>query len=158
MNGTLMIGWKKVRVLVATLVGATLLVGGMALPASAAVHAATPSASDCETLGTLSDNISDIGGGSSFFGKQAGAAADGFRETAADVDDKKIKKAMLKIASVYDDLSKANNVASALTVTVRAGRGYVRALGVYTKASLSCATASITVPKVTVPTITLPSG
>ena len=43
MTGTLTIGWTKVRVLVATLVAVAVLVGVAALPASAAVHRATPS-------------------------------------------------------------------------------------------------------------------
>ena len=161
--GSRMPAWTRARLLVATLVATVALVGGAALPASAAVRRATPSASDCEALGNLGDNISDGGGGSSLFGRQAGAAADGFRETASEIDDPRLKKAMKRVASVYEDLSDANNVASALTVTVRAGRGYVRALNRFTTASLQCATASITLPTgvtlpggVTIPSIPLP--
>lgn len=157
--------WAKIRFLLATVVAATLLGGLWLVPGGAtsgasvsATAAAKVSDADCETLKELSDNVPDVtGSGSSLFGKQAAAAAKGFKTTAKDIKSKKLRSAMNTMAAVYEDLADTNNVAGALTVTLRAGQKYVRALATWSKATLECFTSGVTIPtlpqNLTIPTL-----
>jgi hypothetical protein len=134
-------------------------------PGSAAVGSAAPakySTADCETLFGLSENVPDTGG-NSVYGASAKAVADGFETTAADIDNKKLRKAMLRLADVYDDLGDAKSAAAAAAVTIRAGKGYLKAIRVWGTASVQCITSTVTIPtlpsSITLPTgITLPAG
>lgn len=153
-----MTGRPRARFLAAASVAAALLIGASALPAGAAAPTKV-SAADCEALGTLGENI-DISSGSGIFGKRAKAVADGFAETASDVSDKKLKKALQSMGDFYDALAGADNVLDAGKITVSEGRAYAKALKVFAKAQVSCAKSSLTVPpNVTLPSsVTLPSG
>lgn len=142
-----------VRFLGATAVAALLVVGLTGVGAGATVHRAL-SADDCDALQNVADNVDSGSGSGSIFGKQARALADGFSETASQVDNRKLKRNLQTMASFYDDLADANNLLDAGKVTVSEGKRYAKALKGFAKAEVSCATASITVPS----NITLPGG
>jgi len=140
------------RFLAVAAVAAALALGASAVPAGAATHRAL-SSDDCEALLNVGDNINPSGSGS-IFGKQARAIADGFDETAGDISDKKVKKALVTIGNFYDDLAGADNLLDAGKITVSEGKSYAKAMKVFGKAEASCVKASATIP----PGITLPSG
>jgi len=163
--------WAKVRFSVAAVVVSIVLGGVWLVPsvASADKSVATPSTvhgatkysdSDCQALNELSDEIPDVKSSSNnLYGKTAAAAAEGFSATAKKVKDKKLKSALNTIAHTYSDLGKANNVASALAITVKAGTAYLKASATWGKALVSCTLSNVTIPSITLPSgVTLPGG
>lgn len=147
------VGFPRLRMLGAALVVAVMLVGGLALSAGATTRRI--SSADCEALNNLSDNIGNLdSGGSSAYGKQAKAIADGFKQTAGDVSDKKLKRALLTTGGFYSALSGANNLADAARIAASRVKAYSRALKVIVKAQVACATESLTTTSTTSSTST----
>lgn len=134
-------------------------VGGLG-GAAGATSGRAVSPEDCTALAGLSDNIDNSGSTPTIFGKQAAAVADGFAETAGDVEDKKLRKAMNRLAKVYDNLSGAGNAIEAVRVTATNARQYSKAISVFGRATIDCATQQVTLPTdITLPTgVTLPGG
>ena len=166
-----MTSWAKVRFAVAFVVVGALLAGIWLIPSAASAEkpAVAPSAvprassysdADCQALNELDNEIPDVKSGSnSFYGKQAAAAGEGFSATAKKVEDKKLKSALNTIASTYSQLGKADNVASALAITVKSGKKYLQATANVGKAVASCALSKVTIPSITLPNgVTLPGG
>ena len=128
-------GFRRWGVLCCTLgvvVGSVLV----AVPAGAAL-----SDDDCETLiagqantGQSSDNDNQ---------ENLAAQADAFSDTAADVSDKKVKAALLRLADVYDDASEAKTVAGASLVLSERAKDYAKGYKVYAKALNQCMTRSL---------------
>ena len=163
--------WATIRFVVAAVAVSALLAGFWLIPsvASAEKPAAAPSAvigatkyseADCQALNELDDEIPDVKSSSNnLYGKTAAAAAEGFSATAKKVKDKKLKSALNTIAKTYSDLGKADNVASAIAVTVKAGKSYLKAAATWSKALVSCTLSKVTIPSITLPSgVTLPSG
>jgi len=167
-----MTSWARVRFTIAAVVVGGLLAGILLVPSIASAEKPTKkkppataassgySESDCQALNELDDEIPNVkSSGNSFYGKEAAAAAQGFSATAKKVDDKQLKAALNTIASTYAKLGKASNVASALVVTVKAGKSFALANATWGKALTSCALSKITIPSITLPNnITLPGG
>ncbi len=91
---------------------------------------------DCETLiagqsntGQSSDNNNQ---------ENLAAQADAFSDTAADVSDKKVKAALLRLADVYDDASKAKTVAGSSLVLSERAKDYAKGYKVYAKSLNQC--------------------
>ena len=72
-------------------------------------------------------------------------------ETAKKIDDKKLKKALNTLGSIYDDASNASlGKVGAVGVFVKNAKRYGKASVTFSKSFLSCVTSNITIP--TVPT------
>jgi len=162
-----MTSWASVRFTIAFVVIGALLAGLWLIPSvasaekpSSAPTASTYSDSDCQALNQLDDEIPDVkSSGNNFYGKQAAAAAQGFSATAKKVEDKKLKRALNTIASTYSQLGKADNVAGAIAITLKAGKKYLQASATWGKALASCALSKVTIPTITLPNnVTLPGG
>lgn len=128
-----------------------------AAPVGATVRAKY-SASDCDAVLGISDEIPDVqGSGANYDRRQVAAAATGFKETAKKVDDKKLKAALVVLGNVYAEMAKARTAAGAILATGKAGKKYAKAIGVWSTAVLECATAGLTVPSlpnnVTIPSL-----
>ena len=162
-----MTSWARVRFTVAAVVVGALLAGVWLIPSVAsadkqtAVHRGTTySDEDCQALKELDDEIPDVSAKSSdIYGKRAAAISTGFSETADKVENKKLKKALNTLADYWDQLSDADNLIGAVKVTAKLAKTYGKAAATWTKALVSCATASVTIPSITLPSgVTLPNG
>jgi hypothetical protein len=164
--------WARVRFLVATAVVGALLAGIWLVPSVASADnpakkkpkptaaSTTYSDSDCQALKQLDDEIPEVKSSSSdIFGKRAAAISKGFSETADKIDDNQLKSALESISRFYGDLSKADNVVSALKVTAKSAKSYAQASATWLKATTSCVVSSVTIPSITLPSgVTLPNG
>jgi hypothetical protein len=144
-----------VRSAVAVLIMGTLVAGLWLMPGGASTAAKkTYTEGDCEVVQNITVDSSK---GSGYFGKQAQAAADAFKDASKEVKDKALKKALKNLGSFYVDLGKADNIADAAVLTAKGGKAYAKALKEYLKATVYCVS-QITIPKVTAPVVTSPSA
>jgi len=139
--------WSVLCCAIGVVVGSVL----MAAPAGAAVPSRVRGAvsnGDCEVLNNLTDSTPepDAGGGSAAYGKQIAAAAAGFKKSASQIDDKKLKAALLSIAAFYTQVGRAKTPAAAAGATAKGRSKFSRAIGVYSKALAQCETADVTTP------------
>jgi len=152
-----MTGRAQVRVLLATLVVGTLLAGVWLAPGGASTAAkkkkATYSAQDCKIIQNIKVDASK---GSGSFGTAAKATAKAYNEAADDVENKKLRSSMKKLASFYVDLGGVNNAAEAAILTAKGAKAYGKALGVFVKAQVYCIS-QITIPSITIPSVTTPT-
>jgi len=168
-----MTSWAKVRFTVAFVVVGTLLAGVWLIPSVAsadnpakkkpkptAASTSTYSDSDCQALKQLDDEIPDVKSSKSdIFGTRAAAISKGFSQTADKIDDPQLKSALETISKFYGQLSKADNVVSALRVTAKSAKSYAQASATWLKATTSCVVSSVTIPTITLPSgVTLPNG
>ena len=142
------------------LVFLTAAAGFFALPVGASVHASVPgsvraelSTDDCEALQSIGDE-GDLQLSTDLFGKEAKTLAKALDDTASQVDDRKVKKALRTMASFHAALGRAGHVLAAGRVALDKGKAYGKAFAVFGRAQAECASATITVP----PNVTLPGG
>jgi hypothetical protein len=146
----------RVRRLIGATIVSALLLGALATPVGASAHGSARSelsTDDCEALQSIGDE-SDFQLSTDLFGKQAKALATALDDTASEVDDRKLRKALRTMAGFHAALGRAGNALSAARVALDRGKAYGKALKVFTSAQVECASASITVP----PNLTLPGG
>jgi hypothetical protein len=167
-----MTSWAKVRFTIAAVVVGAVLAGIWLVPSASAENSAKkkpkPTASstskysdsDCQALKQLDDEIPDVKSSSSdVFGKRAAAISTGFSDTAKKIDDQQLKSALQSISKFYGQLSKADNVVSAVAITAKSAKSYAQASATWLKATASCVVSSVTIPSITLPNnITLPGG
>jgi hypothetical protein len=126
---------------------AALLIAGVWVTAAGAVRNVEPKApptavysdSDCETIQNI--EVEDASGG--YWGETARNASTAFKGAAQDIENKKLKQAMTTLASVWRTVGKVKSVVAAAAVTRKVGKKYGQALGTYTKATVACASQSV---------------
>jgi hypothetical protein len=152
--------WAKARLGAACVVVAALLMAVWLSPGSASVPRGT-SQSDCTALETIGDSRGSLSTDPSDVKTLAAAYSDAAKQ----VSDKKLKNALSTISAIYKSVAAAKTNAGKASVVAKNLKKYASAFGVYSKALVSCAAASVTIPdnitipsNVTLPNITLPSG
>jgi hypothetical protein len=129
-------GFRRWGVLCCTLgvvVGTVLLV--------APAGAAPLSEDDCETLIAGQANSGQSSANDNQ--ENLAAQADAFSDTAADLSDKKVKAALLRLADVYDDASKAKSVAGSSLILSERAKDYAKGYKVYAKSLNQCMVRSL---------------
>lgn len=140
----------------AVVLGAVWLIPGGASTRTSA-HAAL-SSDDCDALQDIGDEIPDVASAGNLSKAQLEATSEGMTETAKKIDDKKLKKALNTLGSIYKNAGRANlGEVGAVGVFVKNAKRYGKASVTFSKALLGCVTSNITIP--TIPSnITLPGG
>jgi hypothetical protein len=147
-----------------SLVGAVLLVGAWVNPSGAAVKAPPRyTESDCGVIENIV--VKDDASNGGYWGKTARNASKAFKTAAKKIEDKGLKKSMTTLSDVWKRAANARDVVAAAATTARFGKRYGNALGVYTKATVTCASqeasrsleeTSTTEPSTTEPSTTEP--
>lgn len=151
----------QVRFAIAFVVMAVALGGVWLIPGSASTrtiaHAAI-SSDDCDALQDIGDEIPSVSSAGNLGKSQLEATSEGMIATAKKIEDKKLKKALNTLGSIYDDASKASlGKVGAVGVFVKNAKRYGKASVTFSKSLLGCVTSNITIP--TLPrNITLPGG
>lgn len=136
------------------------------MPGAVSASVATISQRDCDALLLLPGELPEGGASIKEFDPDAfDSLATGYTTTAKKIQDKKLKKALLTIADVYEEMADQDDLASAIAVTAARTNEFTKALTRLTKATLKCATTSLTIPtlprNVTIPSlpgnVTIPS-
>ena len=127
---------------VSVLSGALLLGawGGIAGAASGAANLPTYTDEDCATL--LDIQVDDASNG--YFGETALNASEAFSDASGDIESKSLRKSMRTLASVWKIVGEKKSAIAAAKATARVGNRYGKALGVYTKAIVTCSNQSLT--------------
>jgi len=100
----------------------------------------TYSDDDCSTLTNIQVDNDTAG----YYGKAALNASEAFKGAAVDIESKKLRKSMNTLAGVWKVVGETKNPIAAAKAIGRVGNRYPKALGVYTKALVSCSNQSMT--------------
>ena len=117
------------------------LVGGVGVHPSGAKKPVKPptsttfAPSDCDTI----QNIEVADSSNGYWGATARNAAKAYHRAAKKIENENLQTAMNNLADIWAVVGKENSVTAAAAITAKKGKAYGKALSVFTKAVVTCA-------------------